>query len=666
MKKLSILFALMLVVAGLSAQWPANMGPDGYGYTAETFDNTDQRYIWVDLASQAGAQVVTGLADDNSVGPFDLGFDFQFYWLKHNTIYIGSNGYISFGQGNNYNYASTGGGFDTIGTQNNKEDLVAAMLSDLSFATPSGAATNPGVAYFFTNNQDLAIISFEDVPFWTNDDPNGYRGQNSFQIHLSAVDSTVKIIYKDQMGLYDDSYNPDPNVPMPAQAPVVVGVENVTATYALSVNRYVAASNMMPTPQTGVVFKAPRTPSSTFADVEATRIQNSESAGFFVPINGAEVYVGASLFNSGGVDITSATTIEGTISGGGGGFLYIDDETVDSVKSGDSKEFVFSEPLILGAPGSYEFVVDVFNQDDQNASNDFKFLEVNALDTAGGKVVFDYTQIVDNNQIDAIALWSGADGRSGIGTYIEPYGYPTTIEAIDVFVLPNTFGGTTNLDTIADGDLRLTLHLGTPEMGIPGTNKILDTVIDRSMIDLAGAPSPNGGVFLGDWNTFQLSTPVRIDSGGIFVAWYHFNDSLILGGESTPPISRRMYEILDDSWAAHRSRDLEDFAIRLRADVSEIVMDTATSVAPVISDINTFDAFPNPSEGLININAQFDAPTQATVRVYDMNGSKVYLQSFTAVQKLNDVVDLRNVAKGMYIIQVETPKGVAIQKLTIQ
>ena len=78
-------------------------GPDAYGYTWKNSSHTSNppTYSWVDITTR-GDQV-TGLADDNVVGPFPLPQGFQYYWYPVSQIWIGSNGYISF---NGVNMAS--------------------------------------------------------------------------------------------------------------------------------------------------------------------------------------------------------------------------------------------------------------------------------------------------------------------------------------------------------------------------------------------------------------------------------------------------------------------------------------------------------------------------------------------------------------------------------
>ncbi|MBI3979603.1 MAG: DUF11 domain-containing protein, partial [Chloroflexi bacterium] len=75
-------------------------GPDAFGYTFRASDRTDgPSFNWLDIAT-TGTEVWPGLnRDDGFDGPFDIGFDFPFYGSVYRQLYVGSNGYISFGQG---------------------------------------------------------------------------------------------------------------------------------------------------------------------------------------------------------------------------------------------------------------------------------------------------------------------------------------------------------------------------------------------------------------------------------------------------------------------------------------------------------------------------------------------------------------------------------------
>ena len=81
-------------------------GPDDYGYTWIDSDSAGgPNYQWVDITTKAGAVEITSMmGDDNVVGPLDVGFDFNYYWYTVDHCYIGSNGYISFADNDNYSH----------------------------------------------------------------------------------------------------------------------------------------------------------------------------------------------------------------------------------------------------------------------------------------------------------------------------------------------------------------------------------------------------------------------------------------------------------------------------------------------------------------------------------------------------------------------------------
>ncbi|GAB4314726.1 MAG: hypothetical protein Kow0074_01890 [Candidatus Zixiibacteriota bacterium] len=71
-------------------------GPDGYGYIwVDSDEPGGPAFTYQNIASTG--TVVTGLLDDNSVGPFTLNFDFPFYGALYTDFYIGSNGIIGLG-----------------------------------------------------------------------------------------------------------------------------------------------------------------------------------------------------------------------------------------------------------------------------------------------------------------------------------------------------------------------------------------------------------------------------------------------------------------------------------------------------------------------------------------------------------------------------------------
>jgi len=94
-----LLFALFLF--GISTSSVARIvGPDSFGYTAIDSNELDgPTYNWIDI-------IGTGTywdPDDDDYTEVPIGFTFNFYGVDYDTVFIGSNGYLTF-DGGDYEY----------------------------------------------------------------------------------------------------------------------------------------------------------------------------------------------------------------------------------------------------------------------------------------------------------------------------------------------------------------------------------------------------------------------------------------------------------------------------------------------------------------------------------------------------------------------------------
>lgn len=156
-----------------------NCNADTFGYyylDSDTNASGAPTFHWVSIYNRGTR--ITGLSDDNVKGPVPLGFNFPFYWENINNVYVGSNGYISYGD--NFLSAFPFQPFPSIIRPNN---IIAPMLTDLDFTagTPS--------CWYWTNALDTFIIEFDSVQFWST------GGLNSFQIIFSKSDSSITFQY---------------------------------------------------------------------------------------------------------------------------------------------------------------------------------------------------------------------------------------------------------------------------------------------------------------------------------------------------------------------------------------------------------------------------------------------------------------------------------------
>ncbi|MEM6263505.1 MAG: T9SS type A sorting domain-containing protein [Bacteroidota bacterium] len=541
MRNYSLLLLLSFISTAVFAQvrpWPATSpAPDFYGYTYETniptFD-PNSTFDWVEIVSNGKGTEVSGMADDNVRGPIDIGFDFEFYWFKRDEVYIGSNGYVAF---QNINIASGAIGFPPTPTADENNEFVAPLLADLVFGDPG----NPGRVYTYSNGVDSFVVTYENVPFWNEN--TDFSGSNTFQVIFDGANSSIKFQYLSQQGSWSPTYNNTAN-------PMVAGIENVSGTIGLMV------SNIeLPRDRSVIVFNYPANPGE-IGDVEPSSIQNPETQGFFLKTPGAFKFK-TTIGNVGTKDIFSQIRATAEVTDTVGNPFYLSSVTLDSLGSGsfEQREFAvpFNPPLGAGQEYvPYNLSVETTNSDDDNFTNDEKTVEAVAVAEINGKAVFSFCSD-DNTKIDGAISWTGGEGNSGMGVFYEPYGYPARIEAVDVIPLFTT-------GTVADTNLfTLTIYGEDPTgTNVPGPLLYTDTVT-ISMIQ-------NNAPF----TRMTIANPPIISSGGFYVGWIAL-DSVSIASESAGPISRRTYEILNNTWATYRSNATADIFMKVTADVSAAV-----------------------------------------------------------------------------------------------
>jgi hypothetical protein len=187
-----------------------NGGPDAFGYRWEDNDNGGAPvYNWVDITS-IGTRV-NGLSDDNYVGPFQFGFQFPYYWYMADHCWIGSNGYINFSYA--YNFAHPFSAVPSPDTM--PHDLVCALTGDLDI-------TQGGSCYYYSNNVDTFIVSWIDVPPFSNP-PVLNDSTHTFQLILTSRDSSITFQYGENHGRFSEQGNLQD----------VIGIENVNGRVGL-------------------------------------------------------------------------------------------------------------------------------------------------------------------------------------------------------------------------------------------------------------------------------------------------------------------------------------------------------------------------------------------------------------------------------------------------
>lgn len=592
------IFALVLTGTSMLAQ--TSGGPDAYGYT------------WKNQAAAGGpvynfknikgkGTEIKGLNDDNSVGPFNMNWNFHFYWNDYNKALIGANGWLSFTK-----LANISAPFPTIPNAAAPNNYIAAMLSDLTFTDPNNtSAIIPGASsWYWSNNIDSLIVQWDSVPFWVKDNPK-YSGRNTFQIILSGVDSSITFQYNTiSRGVlpYDSTGEG-----------LKSGIENATGQIGLQIQ-----NNTLPIKATAVKFYYPHPSNYKVYDVSPDWNQNKENGGFFVSgLKKAPIKLVSDISNNGNQPV-GKIDVNASILDSKNSQVWTSKSSVASLSTGADSIITFPVGYLATAPETFTYRTTTTltgSNPDMNAGNNVKDVEFIVVDTTQDIFPLSYTYATTATK----ALgFSGGGANTGGGVYIVPPFYPATIVSVDYYILQFlSTGGFTS--KIVDDD---------------GPNGTPLTVLATNVLESSTAQS---------WNNVPLSTPLVITSGGVYVSFFMYPDtSTALGVDETFPLSNRNYEILGGSWAQYRTGSAQDLMI------SANVKGSAT-FGQGINDKNK-EAFtlsqnyPNPASTstLINFNLLSSGEAQFSVR--NMIGQEL------------ESINLGTLSQGLHSISLNTSK----------
>jgi len=142
-------------------------GPDSFGHTWIDSDEPGGPTVnWVDI-SGTGSTAEPG--EDSFVGPVSIGFSFPFYINNYSSLYICSNGMLTFGSG------STDYTNDNIPYTSTPNNYIAPFWDDLS---PQNGGL---VKYRYDSTNNRFIVSYIGVPIYTY---SGGTGSLNFQVIL--------------------------------------------------------------------------------------------------------------------------------------------------------------------------------------------------------------------------------------------------------------------------------------------------------------------------------------------------------------------------------------------------------------------------------------------------------------------------------------------------
>jgi hypothetical protein len=474
-------------------------GPDAYGYRWIDSDTTGgPSFNWIDIKG-IGTQI-TGLVDDNVVGPFSIGFEFPYYWYKVNSFYVGSNGYITFGDPTLEAHP-----FQTLPNPQTPNNVLAPLMSDIDF-------TPQGTCWYWTNSaHDTCIIQYDSVQFW-----NVGTSLNTFEIILSKIDSTITFQYLVQNGTPGGGTNF-----------LTVGIENVSGTVGLQYNHDNVPSNNTLHADLAILFYPPESTSYQVHDIAVWKVMNDVSGGFFV-YNGDTIDLWAVVKNTGNQP-ESNFNVYCQIRDQSNAIVFTDTVTIPSLAPGATDSVIFAPSWAPTVNGPYSLKVKSLLSGDMTPSNDSTLVETRV-------VTYPTTLQYDNGTYEQAMSWNGPN--SGWGNKFYPPHYPIKVNQMRFH-----FGSVTS----GNAPVHFQLIDDNGPNGDPGT-VIFDTLI---VVTDTG------------WKNIDISNHYFMIANGAFYVGGIAENAGEPGFsmDIDPLFSMRGYEYTG-SWAPHRDNATMDILIR--------------------------------------------------------------------------------------------------------
>lgn len=580
-------------------------GPDAYGYRWIDNDTTGPAnvpvFAWKDI-STVGTRVL-GLGDDNVVGPFPIGFNFPYYWYRVNSFYVGSNGYIAFGD--NYNSSHP---FQNVPNPARPNNIVAPLMSDLDFSVGTP------FCYYWTNSaQDTCIISYLNVRWW-----NIPASNCSLQIILAKPDSSITFQYKRIVGAPSGGWGPNNNT---------TGIENITGTVGLSYLWGLLPSHNALHENLAVKFYPPTATTYQVTDIGIWKAMNDNSGGCFL-YNNTPQTMWANVKNTGNQTVGTCSVFC-RVRNSANAIVYSASQSIASMTPGQIDSIVFSPTWTPTTNGLYITTFRTKVLGDMYSPNDSIIIESRV-------VTYPAELMYDDGIPDAGYYWNGTSG--GYGMKFTPPLYPCRIT-----------GAKANL-SYRSAPLTCTLFVFKADGpgGTPGT------ILGRGDIYILST-SPF-------W--YQISLDQTISSGSFFVGVT--SDGLqepSYSMDTSFPISGQTWEYTG-VWAPSRDATIRDCMFRANVQLGSGIQELGPAISnpkPYLS------AYPNPFVNNTKIRFTHKGTPLAIVEIYNAVGKKVTKLSTTEEFVVWNGTDQNNsqASPGIYFAKLKSENSPIIKILKL-
>ena len=85
-----------------------------------------------------------------------------------------------------------------------------------------------------------------------------------------------------------------------------------------------------------------------------------------------------------------------------------------------------------------------------------------------------------------------------------------------------------------------------------------------------------------------------------------------------------------------------------------------------LEGVTSFNVYPNPASNFVNVSATFEKTMPVAIELTDLSGRVAYSVNLGVVSSLNQTIDVKNLAAGIYALAVRSGNSVNYQKISIQ
>ncbi|MCB0844284.1 MAG: T9SS type A sorting domain-containing protein [Bacteroidetes bacterium] len=95
------------------------------------------------------------------------------------------------------------------------------------------------------------------------------------------------------------------------------------------------------------------------------------------------------------------------------------------------------------------------------------------------------------------------------------------------------------------------------------------------------------------------------------------------------------------------------------------VLDQTSIEDDLAAGINTFEVYPNPTQGVVNLNIEMGQISDLSLTIFDLNGKAVYSEAKQRINTYQKAVDLSALSSGVYMLQAITSKGRTFKRIVL-